>query len=80
MKNYIIAAQALEEFIEVATPESVNVLCKMLDDFWKSYCETDVYFLWVIRWTRHDHAAKGAWTSLNYKLRHKIKELNLEVK
>lgn len=74
MKDYVIAAQAIDEFIDLATPESVDIICKKLDEFWKSYCEVDVTVLWLVRFTRHNHAAKGTWASLDYKLRAKLKQ------
>lgn len=74
MKDYVMAARAIDEFIDLATPESVAGICKQLDEFWKTYCEIDVEILWFLRFTRHDHGAKGAWASLDYKLRCKLKE------
>lgn len=79
MKDYIIAAERLEALIELATNEDVPRICEQLNSFWKSYCETDVQIFWFVRWTRHNHAAKGAWTRLDYCLRCKLKELNLKV-
>ena len=74
MKDYIYAAYAIEEFIEHATPVDVPEACRMLNEFWKKYCEVDVEIFWLVRFTRHNHGAKGAWASLDHMLRTKLKD------
>ena len=75
MKEYIKAAENLDDLIRFLTPEDVDSACKLMDRFWKDFCETDVQVFWFVRWTRHDHAAKGAWAQLDFKLRNRLKEL-----
>ena len=77
MRDYIHYALEIEERINCATLDTVESVCRSLDDFWKKYCEVDVTFFFFLRWTRHDHAAKGMWATLDYQLRQRLKELNI---
>jgi len=77
MKEYVNEANRIKTHIEQITPDDVQETCKLLDYFWKSFCEVDVEILWLIRYTRHDHGAKGAWADLDYRLRIKLKEWDL---
>jgi len=72
MKPYIYTAMLLDDFIERLSPDDVQQACRMLDEFWRQFCEIDVTVLWLVRYTKHDHAAKGSWASLNHKLQRKI--------
>jgi hypothetical protein len=75
MKNFVNASKEIERCIETLTKDTIHDVCIMLDDFWKTYCETTVTFLFFVRWTIHNHAAKSVWAGLDYKLRQKLKLL-----
>lgn len=76
MKDYIKASRDIEQFIENVTCDTIPTACNMLNDFWQRYCEVNVKFLFFLNWTKHNHAAKGAWADLDYKLRQQIKRLS----
>jgi len=76
MEKYITESAEIAEFIENVTSDTVLTACKKLDRFWKDHCERTHCFLIFLCWTSHNHAAKGAWATLDYQLRCKIKELN----
>ena len=73
MLDFVTASKEIEKFIETVTEDTVSDACNMLDDFWQTHCETTVTFLFFVTWTRHNHAAKGAWATLDHKLRQKLK-------
>jgi len=77
MEKYLEQARKIEQLIDIVDPATVYFVCKLLDQFWKQHCEVDRKFLFFIHYTEHNHAAKGAWARLDYKLTQKLRQMKL---
>lgn len=74
MQDFVRVSKEIEEFLEAVTEDNITEACKMMDEFWKAYCEVTVTFF-VLSWTLHNHAAKGAWGRLDHILRQRLKDI-----
>jgi hypothetical protein len=73
MQNYVVAAIMIEETINSTEPGSFEEACQQLDMFWRTYCEVTIDVLWLVCYTRHNHAAKSTWARLDYMLSQRLR-------
>lgn len=74
MKEYILAAQALEEFIDSVDPEDFEIACDRLTEYRDTFCEVHTTMLWIFTYKKVNQLAEHELLRLLGKLRCRVDE------